>query len=300
MNLAYLRKKYQLREQAGAEGAAGGAEVDDKPVDQPGDKGADGGEVDEKSAEIEAEARKMGWTSKDEFKGDPAKWRPADEFVERGRSMLPIVQAKVKKQDQEIAELKQTVRDFQEHLTKTEKQAYEKAMKTLRQERADAIAAGDAEAFDRADERIEELREEAQAKAAKSAKAKESDSDPVYDEWATRNKAILDDPDMNEYAEFIGNRLRNQGEKSTGAEFLDLVAEKVKARFPDKFTNPRREKATPTVEGGAQGNRRSGTAYADMPAEARAACDRMAKSFQDDKAAAEFKKQYVANYFEGA
>lgn len=302
MNLAYLRKKYQLREEHDDAGAPGGAAVADDPKgDEPGGKAAGGQDdaADDKQAELEAEARKMGWTTKEEFKGDPAKWRPADEFVERGKSMLPIVQAKVRKQESEIAELKQTVKDFQDHLTKTEKNAYEKAMRDLRQERADAIAAGDAEGFDKADQRIEELKAEAHAKADKRQKADEG-KDPVYEEWAGRNKAILDDPDMSEYAEFVGQSLRNKGEKTTGAEFLDLVAEKVKARFPEKFTNPRREAATPAVEGRATGSRRSGTAYADMPADARAACDRMAKSFQDDKAAAEFKKQYVANYFEGA
>lgn len=297
MNLAYLRKKYQLRDEhdeAGAPGGAAVAEASKGADDQAGDNG------DDKAAEIEAEARKMGWTSKEEFKGDPSKWRPADEFVERGKSMLPIVQAKVRKQETEIAELKQTVRDFQDHLTKTEKNAYEKAMRDLRQERADAIANGDAEGFDRADQRIEELKADAQAKAAKAAQRKDDAQDHVYDEWASRNKAIVDDPEMSEYAEFVGQSLRNKGEKATGVEFLDMVADKVKARFPDKFTNPRREKAAPAVEGGAPGARKAGTSYADMPADARAACDRMAKSFSDDKAKEQFKKQYVANYFEGA
>jgi len=304
MNLAYLRKKYHLREEHDDAGAPGGAAVVDDPKaggEDPGGKGGAGqdGTDDGKTAALEAEARKMGWTPKEDFKGDPSKWRPADEFVERGKSMLPIVQAKMRKQETEIAELKQTVKDFQDHLTKTEKNAYDKAMRDLRQERADAIAAGDAEGFDKADQRIEELKADAQAKAEKRQKADDG-KDPVYEEWAGRNKAILDDPDMSEYAEFVGQSLRNKGEKSTGAEFLDLVADKVKARFPEKFTNPRREAATPAVEGRANGSRRSGTNYADMPADARAACDRMARSFANESDAKAFKQQYVANYFEGA
>jgi len=36
------------------------------------------------SQDVIDKATKMGWTEKSQFKGDPAKWRPADEFVERG------------------------------------------------------------------------------------------------------------------------------------------------------------------------------------------------------------------------
>ena len=32
----------------------------------------------------EDEARNQGWKPKDEYEGDPTKWRPAKDFVERG------------------------------------------------------------------------------------------------------------------------------------------------------------------------------------------------------------------------
>ena len=32
----------------------------------------------------EAEAREQGWKPKEGYEGDPEKWRPAKEFVERG------------------------------------------------------------------------------------------------------------------------------------------------------------------------------------------------------------------------
>src|ERR1700727_987239 len=40
--------------------------------------------------EAEREARNLGWVGKEEFKGDPSKWRPAEEFLDRGRTILPI------------------------------------------------------------------------------------------------------------------------------------------------------------------------------------------------------------------
>src|SRR3990167_1213125 len=42
--------------------------------------------------EVEAKAGEMGWKPKDEYKDDPDKWRPADEFLRRGEEILPFVQ----------------------------------------------------------------------------------------------------------------------------------------------------------------------------------------------------------------
>jgi hypothetical protein len=297
MNFAKLMLRYQAP--AGDEGDAGGTAVDEH-VDA-GTPGADGEAATAAAAAVEAEATKMGWTPKDQFKGDPAKWRPADEFVERGKNMLPIVQATVKRQEKQIEELTRTVKDFTEHMTKTEQRAYDRAMADLKAQRKDAIAAGDGEAFEKVDEAITDLQKEVDAKAAKAkTSAPAAQDDPVYSEWEGRNKWLADER-MAEYAEFAANSMRSRGEKAQGAEFLDLVTKKVKEQFPDKFTNPRRESA-PSVEGAAPAPRKGGKSYADMPADARAACDRMAKNgfSGDQKAADKFKVDYVKQFFEEA
>lgn len=294
-----IRKFYVLRAPADGEGAEhGGATVAE---DQ--NKGADAGseDADEAQKQVEARARSMGWTSKDEFKGDPAKWRDAGEFVERGENLLPLVKAQNKRLEREVAELKQTTKEFAEHLSKTEQRAYDRAMADLKQQRKEALAAGDGEAFEKADEAMDQLKRDAAAKAAKHAEKKDDGgADPVYTEWEARN-TWLKDAELSDYAEFAAQKLRASGEKATGAEFLDLVAQKVKAQFPTKFTNPRRETAQ-AVEGAAPGRRSGGKSYADMPAEARAACDRMAKNgfAGNEEAAKKFKEQYVKQYFEEA
>jgi hypothetical protein len=293
-----LRKFYVLRAPADGEGAeSGGAAVADAEntnVDT-GDNGAD-----DAQQQIEARARAMGWTPKDEFRGDPAKWRDAGEFVERGENLLPLVKAQNKRLEREVAELKQTTREMGDYLSKTEQRAYDRALADLKQQRKEALAAGDGDAFDKADEQIEQLKSDAAAKAAKRAEKKDDGPDPVYSEWESRN-AWLKDAELSEYAEFAAQKLRASGEKATGAEFLDMVAERVKKQFPAKFTNPRRESAQ-AVEGAAPAARRGGKSYADMPAEARAACDRMAKNGfgGDEKAMAKFKADYVKQYFDEA
>jgi hypothetical protein len=292
-----FRKKYPFLNAAAGEegGSSGGAAVaDDTNTEaETGDKGAD-----EAQQQVETRARAMGWTPKDEFKGDPAKWRDAAEFVERGESLLPLVKAQNKRLEREVAELKQTTREMGDYLSKTEQRAYERALADLKQQRKEALAAGDGDAFEKADEQIKTVEREAAEKAAKRAEKANDGPDPVYAEWELRNP-WLKDSELSEYAEFAAQRLRANGEKATGAEFLDLVTAKVKAQFPAKFTNPRRETAQ-AVEGAAPAARRGGKSYADMPADARAACDRMAKNGfpGDEKAQAQFKAQYVKQHFE--
>jgi hypothetical protein len=209
------------------------------------------------------------------------------------------VQAKVKRQEAQIEELTRTVRDFTEHMSKTDQRAYDRALATLKEQRKEAIAAGDGDTFEKVDEAIADLKKDAEAKAAKAAPKAPGD-DPVYSEWEAR-QTWLKDPDMAEYGEFAAQKLRANGETAGPAEFLELVTKKVKAQFPDKFTNPRRESAA-SVEGAAPAARKGGKGYADMPADARAACDRMAKNgFGGDvKAMDEFKKNYVKTHFEEA
>lgn len=290
-----LRKFYVLRAPADGEGAEPGGVATTDNTNPSGESGND-----EEQQQLEARARSMGWTSKDEFKGDPSKWRDAAEFVERGESLLPLVKAQNKRLEREVAELKQTTRELGDYLSKTEQRAYERALADLKQQRKDALAAGDGDAFDKADEQIEQLKRDAEAKAAKRAEKKDDGADPVYTEWEARNP-WLKDSELSDYAEFAAQKLRASGEKATGADFLDMVAAKVKAQFPAKFTNPRRETAQ-AVEGAAPAARRGGKSYADMPAEARAACDRMAKNGfgGDEKAMAKFKADYVKNFFEEA
>lgn len=289
---------HRFMEQAGNDGGAGGHSAAPAGDQAAADAGAADDAAIAAAAAVEAEAAKMGWTPKDQFKGDPAKWRPADEFVERGKTLLPIVQASNKRLEREVAELKQTTKEFAEHLSKTEQRAYDRAIADLKQQRKEALAAGDGDAFEKVDEAIADLRKEADAKAAKATKAA-PDEDPVYVEWESR-QTWLKDPAMAEYGEFAAQKLRGSGETSTGAEFLELVAKKVKAQFPEKFENPRRA-AAPSVEGAPSAQRKGGKSYADMPADARAACDRMAKNgYSDAKAQADFKANYVKTYFEEA
>ena len=230
-------------------------------------------EVVEEDPAIVEKATKMGWTDKENFKGDPEKWRPAAEFVERGENMLPIMKSKLQRQDRKIADLEKSIKEFAEYHSKTEQRAYEKAMKELKEKQVEAVATADSESFAKIDKEIEELNKRVPAPKIDQTVA----ADPVYIEWASRNKWVETDEVMLAYAEKKGEQLF----KTTtirGKELLEAVEREVKAKFPDKFVNPRRATA-PAVEGAASAAKTSGKTYADMPKDARDSCDRMVKNY---------------------
>lgn len=240
--------------------------------------------------ETEDKARKMGWVPKDEFRGDPEKWRPADEFVERGENMVPLLRSQVKRQDKEIAELKQTMQQFAEYHTKTEQRAYERALAELKAERAKAIAAGDGAAFARVDDEIEDLRKDMESK--QPAKKPQADQIPEqeFNEWLSRNQ-WANDRALQVVGKGIGEALVAEGETARGVELLELVTKEVKKRYPEKFENPRRQAAS-FVEGAGAAPRKGGKTYADLPAEAKKACD----DFTKQKLLT--REQYVKSYFQ--
>jgi hypothetical protein len=291
--MSMLRNRYVYRKEAEEGEDLGGGE------EAKAEEKADDKAEPEVSAEIIAKAEKMGWTPKSEFRGDPAKWRPADEFVERGENMLPLVRAQVRRQEHQIAELNKTVKEFADYASKSEARALEKALLQLRQERADAIAKADGVAFDKVDAEIRDLQKKADAKIAPKNQI-DGEQEAVFNEWLGRN-SWANDPKLQAYGSAIADELRASGETAQGIALLDMVTKRIKKDFPRLSENPRRDTAS-AVEGGAGPRKTGGKSYADMPADARAACDRMAKNGYADNAKemAVFKASYVKNYFEEA
>jgi len=247
----------------------------------------------------EEKARSMGWTPKEDFKGDPAKWCSADEFVKRGEEFIPFLKSKVTKQEREISELKEQMRDFGQRYNNIEQATYNRAIGELSAKRKEAVELGDHEAFAAVDDEIDKLKSD--MAGAKSSKPASNDFTPIYKEWEEKNTAWVNDPVMGSYAEEIGEVLAKRG--ITGVKFLDAVEKEVKAKFSHRFakanTNPNRETAQ-SVESGAVSRKGTGNAFGDMPVDQRKACKQMADNFFSTDAEREkFTKDFTKNYFSG-
>jgi hypothetical protein len=95
-------------------------------AEAPAQEGQEQAEAQDSPEDI-SEATGMGWVPKDKFRGNPDLWKPAAEFVRRGREILPIVQKrerdlreKLSASDRKIAELE---RSFDERARRMEAMA---------------------------------------------------------------------------------------------------------------------------------------------------------------------------------
>ena len=75
----------------------------------------------------EDQAREQGWKPKEEFEGDPEKWRPAKEFVERGELFN-----KIDSMGKELKETRKALKMLQEHHAKVKEIEFKRAVEELK------------------------------------------------------------------------------------------------------------------------------------------------------------------------
>ena len=224
--------------------------------------------------ESEAKARRQGWRPKDEYRGPDEKWVDADAFLKRSDEELPVMRERLKKQDRDLADLKGTVAKFAEHHAKVEKIAYERALNEVKKQRREALAIGDADGFEAAEERLQELKE---VKPAATQKEAAKEISPDVQTWVQANPWFQTEPRLAKYAETVCGELQNEDPTRDLSDILKEVAKEVKTRFPEKFANAKRS-APPAVEGtGSVAAGKGAKSYANLPAEAKAACDKFLK-----------------------
>lgn len=242
---------------------------------------------------VEQRALNMGWTAKEDFKGDPDKWVDAETFVKRGEEFIPFLRANNKKLEaaldaarDEIKGLKKSFKEFGEFHTKTEQRAYERALKDLEDQQAAAVQAGDVAGVKKATEDIVALNKEVRQEAPKGSTGDPSFQE-AFDDWAPENAWFDKDKALTAFA--IAE-YEDLPESMSPAARLKAIAKKVREEFPQKFQNERR-KAPPAVEGGGTARASSGKTWSDLPAEAKATAERWARQGLITK------EQYVKDYF---
>lgn len=308
----------RLQEAAGDEGAGGGQE---EQVDQ----------TDESTEEEVQNARQLGWVPQEEFRGDPKNWRPAKEFLARGEDILPILKANNRKLHQQLSAQNQTTTALQRQLAEQQavidglKEAHAEIAKDRREaqieELSDQIAtaeeAGDRKLAARLQAKLTNLTREAEEAEEEETGTQKTRREPTapppqdfrqtqwWQDWQEENPWYGQDQDRTELADIVSLRLRNNPANAqlTQKAFMDKVTTEVSRITGQNLSSSRRSR----VEGGGSRNASGGgggRSYADLPASAKAACDRLGKrligsgagQFKDDKA---WKAHYVKQYFGG-
>lgn len=247
------------------------------------------GEAQAQRQAIETRAVEMGWSPKDQWRGDPTKWMDADVFVERGEQLLPFVRAENRRlrermegQGQELNSLRSQIKeltDFNSEMT-TER------LKTKRVELTgkikEARESGDVEAEMELADELAEVNTKIREPKTKSTNPSPSESDPTqnpeFKEWTTANEWFGSDQRRTDYAMAVAQRLRVEKGLSgralltaVGAEVAEVFGTNSRRREPSRV-----DSSSGTPPRNSEGN---GRAYSDLPADARAVCDRQVAKF---------------------
>ena len=255
---------------------------------------------------IETKARGMGWMPKEEFKGDEKKWRPAEEFVERGENILPIVKerlGKLEKTNQklakELSETHQSVRDIKDFFDNSRKsdrkKAYQEAFQDIEAQQRAAVEIGDTDSYDDLQKKkLQSYRQfTEESKAADAPRREEGPSpeeDQRADEFIKDNDWFRKDKVMHDYAL---NRSFSFMDAKTGEIDYDELKKDVAARFSDSpfFNNQRRDDGSPVETGGTTRKATSKRSFDDLPQSAKDSYAKFHKSIPTFT-----KEAYLADY----
>lgn len=224
------------------------------------------------SRDYEAEALGMGWRPLAEFKGDPAKHMDAKLYVERGETFLPFIKKDRDETKRELAELKRTVKQAAAHYSKVEERAYARAKAELEAKHEEAVETGDVAAAKAAVKELGELEKPAPVKTDEPA------FDPVQarkelNAWVEDNDWYILDDGKRRYADLQAETMGPATEWPDGNKaWLDELAKRVERKFAERKPNVTNGGGNRAAPGGG------GKTYNDLPAAAKAACDKFVKS----------------------
>jgi hypothetical protein len=230
----------------------------------------------------EDRALAMGWTPKERFKGDPEKFVDAETFIRRGEEIAPLLKAHNKRLEQtvqraekKIAALEKTLEKFAEHNSKTDQRAFERAAKEIQAKLDAAAEASDVQGVREATAELVEITREAAKPVAPAAPEYVEPQDMT--DWKSENPWFNKDKPLTAAAIEIAYEIEVETGLKSGATFFAEVDKRLRAAFPTKFENPRRQ-AAQNVEGGGQARAKPGKSWADLSPEQKDAADYFVKS----------------------
>lgn len=247
-------------------------------------------ETKEHSA-VEKQAMEQGWRPQDEWDGDPAEWRDARSFLDRGELLTRISQ-----QSKEMKRLRETLKAFEAHNKQLAETKFTEKLNSLKVEKKEALEAGDAARVVELDEQIDLVKDSLAENKASTIVTDEAAPEvhPAFTQWVEKNNWYAQNAEMRAFADEIGTAHAKTNRDKTPQEVLKWVENRVKMTYKDHFLNSNRE--TPNRVEGGEGIRKQtpvkrGHSEADLPPEAREVMNTLVRSGTMTK------DEYVKQYF---
>jgi hypothetical protein len=195
----------------------------------------------------EEKALELGWRPKEEWDGPEEDFIEAKEFVRR----KPLFD-RIESQSKAIKDLSKAMDALKTHYSKVKEVEYERALKTLKEAKKQALVNGETDQFLALEERIEEVESEKRdldANLKEVEVPQEQTLRPEFVAWTQANTWYQKDKAMTAYADARGIELARSGMSPEAV--LQTITREVKQEFPHKFQNPNRNKPG-AVENGSR------------------------------------------------
>lgn len=187
-------------------------------------------------SELELKALSHGWIPPEEYKGDPDEYVEAKEFIARGSFFK-----KIERQNAEINKLKQIVNTMSETLSRAEQLAYDKAMKDIQAQKAQARQYLDMDTYDALVEKEKELISNPQM--AQPVKAAQQPTNPLEtpegmefmqnNSWLSRNDDVAEK--MKIHATMLVQKVARENPNQNLSEVLNYVHKEIRREYPQEF-----------------------------------------------------------------
>jgi hypothetical protein len=213
-------------------------------TDYDPDAGTESGGPEPKTQEVnytaaESKARADGWVPQSDFQGEPEEWVDAKEYNFRGELMARISkQSKLlKKQEKKMAKTDEVIAELRDHQANISQIEYNRALDSLRAEKATAVEEGNQTYVDAVDERITEIKDAKKEQDERAAAPQgEGEPDPAVNEWLAdpKNSWFHTNAQAQRYANFITQTIIDNADGPLdGESVIAEMEEKVFEVFPD-------------------------------------------------------------------
>lgn len=195
----------------------------------------------------EEKAIARGWVPKEEWVEAGNKeedWKPAKVFNEHGEMI-----GKIRGYERKTAELERAVQFMHQKSQEVYESGYQAALKSLRQEKREALAEGDLVKADEIDEKIDETRSKLEQTRRTPPPQPQAAVDPEFEAWRNANP-WYNDGVMQKFADALAIEYINVNKgQVTAADVRDFVEKEVKKEFAHKFKQTPRSAPSPDGDG---------------------------------------------------
>ena len=186
---------------------------------------------------IEEQARNQGWKPYDEWieeGNDPNNWVNPEVYLVKGEFIQ-----KLKNQSRKITELERTLNDLSDHHKKVAEIEYEKALQSLKQQKAQALEDEDYDKVVEIDEKLHETKQEYDQQA--SSNNQNSSTNPQFEEWISRpeNQWYVQDNVLRRQADALADEYMSQNQNATFDDIVKHVETQLATELPERFNRSR-------------------------------------------------------------